>query len=282
MAVTFDMDEVVKKMKDGAQRAKKRDQIHCTIACDQVRKALSEYGCKHMMESGGNGTWKMSGLMFDMTYQLTRREDLQEACRRRIERELEESPFRHIKVEVSRNENNHLPALLLTMDWSHFASEGEGESSGIEGARTRGNVIQKCPICIEEKPMCALTPCGHMCCKKCREKSVTTTCPFCRDQVTSCVALFYAGEELEQKKTGEEPPAVLFSKQPGKKTGEEEPERKKRRISHPSEEEAASSRTPAAQGGGGSDDVCVTSRRGHVSARTSWSPKRKNYSRREC
>jgi len=219
MAVTFDMDEVVKKMKDGAQRAKKRDQIYCNIACDQVRKALSEYGCKHMMESGCNGTWKTSGLMCDMTYQLTDRKDLQEACRRLIERELDESPFRNIKVELSRNKNNHLPALLLTMDWNHFVCEGdlegEGESSGIEGARTRGNVIQKCPICIEEKPMCALTPCGHMCCKKCREKSVTTTCPFCRDHVTSCVALFDAGEAWEQ---------------PEKKAGEQ-PERKKRRRS---------------------------------------------------
>ena len=48
-----------------------------------------------------------------------------------------------------------------------------------------------CPVCLEHRPVVALTPCGHVVCKQCQQSQQFRECPMCRESVTGATkALF--------------------------------------------------------------------------------------------
>lgn len=48
-----------------------------------------------------------------------------------------------------------------------------------------------CPVCLEDQPVVALTPCGHVVCKQCQASHQFQQCPMCRLDITGATqALF--------------------------------------------------------------------------------------------
>eukprot|EP00929_Paragymnodinium_shiwhaense_P074223 TRINITY_DN37965_c0_g1_i1.p1 TRINITY_DN37965_c0_g1~~TRINITY_DN37965_c0_g1_i1.p1 ORF type:complete len:296 (+),score=55.94 TRINITY_DN37965_c0_g1_i1:113-1000(+) len=56
----------------------------------------------------------------------------------------------------------------------------------------RGNVVQTCGVCMEDMPMTALIPCGHVACGECIARCKGTNCPFCRAEILKAIVLYNA------------------------------------------------------------------------------------------
>lgn len=56
------------------------------------------------------------------------------------------------------------------------------------------NLILNCSICLEDKPIRAIQPCGHLSCNDCIQKqrcvAKKDTCPFCRCRMDTCIPLY--------------------------------------------------------------------------------------------
>jgi len=169
----------VQLVKEQALAIKKVDDDQIEQELKRMRRSIVK-GCGELMELG---EW-FGSLRCDLTIFSANRTDLQERCRTRLAKELAESEFRNTGVRLSDGSDfDGVPCLIIKLNWAHFSENTKPKS---------GNVIQECAICITEKPMCALTPCGHICCSDCNQKA---QCPFCRTQVASCVPLFNSAPE---------------------------------------------------------------------------------------
>lgn len=82
---------------------------------------------------------------------------------------------------------------LLKISWgSHGDSAQSPRRQAQSTARSVGNLIMRCGICHEDRPMQTIVPCGHLLCASCWSKSNTggMHCPFCRGHVYNVHPLY--------------------------------------------------------------------------------------------
>ena len=64
----------------------------------------------------------------------------------------------------------------------------------VEKPAAESNLILNCSICLEDKPLRAIQPCGHLSCYGCIQKqriiAKKDTCPFCRCRMDTCIPLY--------------------------------------------------------------------------------------------
>lgn len=88
------------------------------------------------------------------------------------------------RVSVGGEHFDHGMKYEIFAEWKvEPASKKSGE--GVEGTSSI------CPVCLENRPVVALTPCGHVVCQKCQGSHQFRQCPTCRAHVTGATrALF--------------------------------------------------------------------------------------------
>ncbi|CAL1156549.1 unnamed protein product [Cladocopium goreaui] len=70
----------------------------------------------------------------------------------------------------------------LTARWKLKPAEPEKTGKGTSST---------CPVCFENGPVVALTPCGHVVCKQCQAAQRFRQCPMCRQVVTGATTALF-------------------------------------------------------------------------------------------
>jgi len=175
----------VKQVKEAAEKVKKEEANQLDQEIKRMRKSIVK-GCGELMAMDE----VYASLRCDLTIFAPSRKDLHERLRVKLAKELAESEFRDTGVRLSDgSEYDGVPCLIIKLNWAHFKEEQKTKV---------GNVLHECAICLSVTPMSALIPCGHICCESCNQGS---QCPFCRCELTSCVALYNAADNSERKRS---------------------------------------------------------------------------------
>lgn len=90
--------------------------------------------------------------------------------------------FSHQSCKIAKKRKTKSYELYMFSTWSMLNKDKES------------NFTLECSICSECKPIRAIQPCGHMACNNCIQRYRSTmnkdTCPFCRNRMDACMALY--------------------------------------------------------------------------------------------
>jgi len=217
---------VISQIRDGYKRLRKQEEDQIGAEVDKIRQKIVK-GCNERME---HGIFEASFKCYLMIIPRTRA-DLQERCRRKLEDELRQSLFKDTEVYLNdgtAETDNGKPSVVISLNWKQVVELDQSELE--RNAFGQGNVVLQCAICMSQKLMCALTPCGHMCCAECQATSADSMkCPFCRCQVSLILPLFNSAETLASGVSAQQqPPTSSPSPSLSHPTGEPKPKRARR------------------------------------------------------
>ena len=98
-----------------------------------------------------------------------------------VKRKLDEMGFESWEVQPTYAKN----CFNIRAKWTMKSPEPEKTEKGQQGTSST------CPVCFENRPIVALTPCGHVVCQQCQGSRQFRQCPMCRGDVTGATkALF--------------------------------------------------------------------------------------------
>ena len=91
--------------------------------------------------------------------------------------------FLHQSCKISKKRKSNSYEIYMFSMWSMLLNKDK-----------ESNFTLECSICSECKPIRAIQPCGHMACNNCiqryRSMMKKDTCPFCRNRMDACMALY--------------------------------------------------------------------------------------------
>jgi len=181
---------VIKQIRDGYKRLRKQEEDQIDQEVEKIRQKIVK-GCNERME---HGIYEASFKCYLMIIPRSRA-DLQERCRRKLEEELKQSEFKDTEVYLNdgtAEADNGKPSVIITLNWRQVIETQEELERSALGV---GNVVETCAICMAQKLMCALNPCGHMCCAECHAGDAKK-CPFCRRPVITILPLFNSSDQI--------------------------------------------------------------------------------------
>eukprot|EP00933_Yihiella_yeosuensis_P043376 TRINITY_DN38142_c0_g1_i1.p1 TRINITY_DN38142_c0_g1~~TRINITY_DN38142_c0_g1_i1.p1 ORF type:complete len:178 (+),score=25.78 TRINITY_DN38142_c0_g1_i1:78-611(+) len=173
----------LQQLNDACQRGDQEiNRLVCKVVGEFKQECLAraERGCQSCQYSKGDGFFSRFGPPGGVDSGYVRR--FAKLLEEQIKPEFGDSVFIWPKpdyIGCSRQ-----PDLALSIDFPKQAPP-------VQQIPAKSNVVRQCGICMEELPVIALNPCGHILCTDCAQRfSPGENCPACRQQVQSHQNLF--------------------------------------------------------------------------------------------
>jgi hypothetical protein len=93
-----------------------------------------------------------------------------------VKQKLDEMGVDSLRIE--KNPPAHFNIFLIKAMWKAESPERKRRRKDPQGTSSR------CPVCLENRPVVVLMPCGHVVCQQCQASHRFRQCPMCRVDVT--------------------------------------------------------------------------------------------------